>query len=61
VFFTTQIFAVGARIEAEWTPSKPSKWAPATVQCFDHEKQQYQIVFDAAPDKARVSPAMGVR
>jgi hypothetical protein len=49
-------FAAGTRIEAEWTPSKPSKWAAATVQAFDAEKQQYLIVFDAAPDKARVRP-----
>ena len=32
-------FAAGTRIEAEWTPSKPSKWAAATVQAFDAEKQ----------------------
>jgi hypothetical protein len=57
-FCAVQIFGVGARIEAEWTPSKPSKWAPATVQSFDQEKQQYQIVFDALPDNPRVLPTM---
>jgi hypothetical protein len=58
VLCAVQIFGAGARIEAEWTPSKPSKWAPATVQSFDQEKQQYQIVFDALPDNPRVLPTM---
>ena len=45
-------FEVGDRVEAEWTPSKPSRWAPATVVGINTDGT-YAVIFDGYLAKPR--------
>ena len=53
-------FKTGDRVEAEWTPSKPSRWAEATIMGMT-DQQKYRVLFSAAPDKERIRRPQYVR